>query len=72
MKIITEKILNILNIYQPFNQYENQKKNFFLLNFFFCAEKNTYKIKHWKSKKKIFREHTKEFLSKKKEHKTTK
>lgn len=44
------------------------------LFFFSCAEKYTksYKIKHWKSKKKIFREHTKEFLSKKKEHKTTK
>lgn len=49
-----------------------KKKIFSFLIFFFCAEKNTYKIKHWKSKKKIFREHTKEFLSKKKEHKTTK
>lgn len=25
---------------------------FFLFYFFFCAEKYTYKIKHWKSKKK--------------------
>lgn len=44
----------------------------FFYFFFSRAEKYTYKIKHWKSKKKIFREHTKEFLSKKKEHKTTK
>lgn len=49
-----------------------KKKNFSFLIFFFVQKKNTYKIKHWKSKKKIFREHTKEFLSKKKEHKTTK